>query len=244
MSRLVDGRHPARILHPARWEPTLSNQNDPAEVERLRARLAQLEAKKPSKSGWGFSGGFFGCFGVLAAIIILIVVLMGIGRCSRDVASTTPSNDASNAVAGSSAPADPWVYNSTTDAMNDAKTKTACTTSTNQINQSFPYHNVSAELCIRHSPRSGLDAYVTLDGDGQILCGIESCSVPVRFDKGSMQHFPGAGARDNSSNIIFINRTEAFLNGVKKSSATVVEVTMFQNGSQALTFNTASLKWP
>lgn len=225
----------------------MSNQDDPAEVERLRLRPAQLEAR-PSKSGGGFSGGFFGCFGVLAAIVVLVAVLAAMGQCSGKVASTTPSSAATSAAASAatstSSPTDPWVYSSTTDALNDAQTKTACTTSTNQISQSFPYHDTSAQLCLRHSRRNGLDAYVSLDRDGQILCGIDSCTIPVRFDKGQLQHFPGVGAKDNSTNIVFINRTASLVADLKKSSGTVIELTLFQNGNQTLTFNTAGLKWP
>jgi hypothetical protein len=52
----------------------------------------------------------------------------------------------------------------------------------------------------------------------------------------------GLGA-DNASNIIFLNRTEALIAAVKRSSKMTVELTYYQNGDQTLTFDTHALKW-
>jgi hypothetical protein len=66
----------------------------------------------------------------------------------------------------------------------------------------------------------------------------------VRFDKRPTQKFPAVGAADNSSNIIFIRRTAGLVAALKKSSTSAIEVTLYENGVQPLTFNTADLKWP
>ncbi len=231
----------------------MSDANDPQEIERLRARLAELEAKRPSKSGWGFSGGYFGCFGVLGALLTLVVLLAALGQCSRDVAthnssSTTVTPTAPSSKAQSQVPPESeistWTYTETADAMHDTKTKFACVTSTNEVRLDFPYHDTTAQVCLRKSPQYGLDAFISLNGNGQILCGIESCTVHVRFDKGAVQSFPGVEPADHSSNVLFINSTQRLISALKKSSTTVVELQFFQQGSQQLIFNTKGLKWP
>jgi hypothetical protein len=229
-----------------------------AQVERLSAAQAgkppKVEVTGGPSSGGGFKGGFFGCFGVVAAIVALVVVLGVIGQCSKNVAqvsatpSATPSSPAASA-SGASTPSTAetdsnWTYVEKGDALHDAKTKLACTTSIDQVHLDFPYHDTDARLCLRKAPGSGVDAYVELNGDGQILCGIESCNLHVRFDKGAVQNYPAVGAADNSSNIIFLNRTLKLIAEVKKSSSTVVELNLYQAGMQTLTFNTAGLKWP
>lgn len=238
----------------------MSNQDDrDRELAELKAQVARLSVGNqppptvnvtggPS-SGGGFKGGFFGCLGAVAAVFAIIVGLVALGQCSKNVASsTTPSNTTSSGAPPpaitTASPEANWVYTSTADAMSDKETKKACTTSTNQIVQSFPYHNTTAHLCIRQSPKWGLDAFVELDDDGQILCGIESCALPVRFDKAPTQKFPAVGAADNSNNIIFIKRTAGLVTSLKKSSSVAVEVTLFENGVQPLTFNTTGLQWP
>ena len=224
-----------------------------AQVERLSAAKnaapPKVEVTGGPSSGGGFKGGFFGCFGVVAAIFTLIVVLAAMGQCSKTVVApsaentstaTTAAGDTSSTVAAGAN----WTYSDESDALHDKGTKKACTTSSNQVVLDFPYHNTDAQLCIRSGPRFGTDVYVELNADGQILCGIESCTLSVRFDKGGIQRFPAVGAADNSTNIIFLHRTSSLIAGLKKSSRTVVELTLFQAGVQTLVFNTAGLNWP
>ena len=242
----------------------MAEPNNQEELERLRARVAELEKERSAKPASGFSGGFFGCFGVAAAVVVAIVALASIGKCSHDseapstgASSTTlPANSSSTNTPSSQTEtgnnltkidevnASSWTYNEYTDALHDKKTKTACTTSINEVNLDFPYHNVTANLCIRKGPKYGLDAYVTLNGDGQILCDLESCTVQVRFDKEPVRIFSGAESADHSSNIIFIENTARLVASLKKSNTTVVELKLYQAGNQDVTFNTKGLVWP
>ena len=128
--------------------------------------------------------------------------------------------------------------------MHDAKGKIACTTSTDTVRLGWPYGSQTANLCIRKGPKFGLDAYVALSGDGQIMCSLWNCTVHVRFDKRPAQGFPATRASDGSSNIIFLNRTQRLIDELKKSSVTHVELEFFQAGVQVLTFDTAQLQWP
>jgi hypothetical protein len=97
-----------------------------------------------------------------------------------------------------------WTYQTDTDRMTDRTTKTACVLSTNMVNLRAPYQPVRAELCLRNSAKFGRDAFVQLQGDGQVLCrNYEPCKVNVRFEKGAVQHFTGIGAADYSTNIFY-----------------------------------------
>lgn len=143
-------------------------------------------------------------------------------------------------------PLDPWTYRTSADKMTDAKTHLACTTSTNQVSQDFPYRNTSADLCVRKAPRIGLDVFVRLNSDGQILChsSLEDCSLPVRFGKGEVQRFSGGEAADNSSDLVFIRNAPRFIAGLRKAETTLVEIELYQNGRQTLEFETRGLVWP
>jgi hypothetical protein len=232
-----------------------------AEIAELKRRIADLEkpradrAKPPSPS----TAQRFLIF-VLSAIAVLVVfgLIHSAGGKSdlnavavNSTAPTQPSNvasapsipDINTASAPADAPTTAWKYHTESDNMGRTKTF-ACTTSTNEITQSFPYHDSSAELCLRRSSKDGLDAYVQLDGNGQILCGIESCSIPIKFDGGAIQRFPGVGAADNSSDVIFINSTSRFISTLRRSKRTVIELRLYQNGDQDVVFDTAGLKWP
>jgi hypothetical protein len=199
-------------------------------------------------AGTGFRGGFFGCLGVFAAIIFLIFVVLLIGRCSQattNTATSTPTAPASSTNEATGAPAGPgWSYSNVKDEIQGKSKVEACVTSTNEVHLSFPYHDTTGDLCIRDWPGHGLDSYIHLAGDGQILCGIESCSVRFRFDDGSVRSFPAVGAADNSTNIIFVRRTPALIEALKRSSKATVELTYYQEGIQTFTFKTAGLKWP
>lgn len=137
-----------------------------------------------------------------------------------------------------------WLYSQETDPLTDKVTKTACVTSQNEISQNAPYTDVHAELCIRQAPRSGLNVYVRLDGDGQILCtSYEGCRVKVRFDKTPLQSESAVGAADGSSNVIFLRNERSIVSSLRKSSKTLVEIVIYQAGNQTLMFNTDGLKW-
>jgi hypothetical protein len=92
----------------------MSAENDrDREIAELKAKVESLSASaappKPEKAangpsaGGGFRGGFFGCLGVAAAIVAVIIVLSAIGQCSRRAASVTAAADSS--VSDASVPA-------------------------------------------------------------------------------------------------------------------------------------------
>lgn len=147
--------------------------------------------------------------------------------------------------AGPVTPATAWNYNTDLDAMTDRPTHVACSTSTNLVRLQSPYSDVGARLCIRQSPQHGLDAYVALLGDGQIICrSYDNCSIKVRFGDGEQQSFGATDAADGSSNIVFVTNAQRFVSEVKTAPITRVQLTFYQAGVQVVEFNTAGLVWP
>ena len=55
-----------------------------------------------------------------------------------------------------------WTYTSESDPMTDAKVRTACTTSLNEVNLSAPYHDVTARLCLRDKLPKKVSAFLEL----------------------------------------------------------------------------------
>jgi hypothetical protein len=142
-------------------------------------------------------------------------------------------------------PATPWSYTTDLDPMTDRPTHIACSTSTNMVRLQSPYTDVAARLCIRQSPQHGLDVYVALIGDGQIICrSYRNCSVNVRFGDGEQQAFSATDAADGSSNIIFVSNAQRFVTGVKGAPVTRIQLTFYQAGAQIVEFNTGGLEWP
>ncbi len=108
-----------------------------------------------------------------------------------------------------------------------------------------PYSDVAARLCVRQSPQHGLDVYVALLGDGQIICrSYNNCSVNIRFGDGEQQSFSATDAADGSSNIIFVTNAQRFVTGVKGAPVTRIQLTFYQAGVQVVEFNTSGLEWP
>lgn len=129
--------------------------------------------------------------------------------------------------------------------MTDRATRFACTVSTNQVQQNWPYQATPVRLCIRSSPKFGLDVYATLLGDGQIICrSYSQCTTKIRFADRAQQTFSAADAADGSSNVIFVTNAARFVEGVKTANVTRMELTIYQAGTQVIEFPTHGLEWP
>lgn len=245
------------------------------EIAELEARLAALKAEPepapsaapPEKRGnnlrvWG---------GVLLGLAVVVGIALSTrsGEPSEHANSFGAAAEAERAANAASAAADEamaaaaaagigepetsappptgttWSYRDQPDPMTDKLTRWACTTSTNRAMLDRPYEPVSADLCLRQSPRYGLDAIVQLNGAGQILCrSYDGCTLKIRFGDGAQQSFSGASAADGSSNVVFISNASRFITAVKSAPATKIQLTFYRAGDQVLEFNTDELEWP
>lgn len=226
------------------------------EIAELRRRLAELESEPrdapepvapPVARVAAPPTGVRRLWLILGAAVIVLLVIVGV----TGNPSTTPAAS-SNVVAPDKVvplapiePVSPWVYSDLDDPMATTKGVIACTTSKNEVMLDFPYKPVTADLCIRKMPRGGLNIFVRLNGDGQILCtSYEGCSVLVRHDEMAPHGVHAVGPADNSSNAIFFNGETKLLGRIQSSKITRVELNLYQAGQQTVEFNTADLQWP
>lgn len=204
----------------------------------------------------GFDPKRHGC----GALIVLVGAVVGLGllmSANNRVGTGTPIPPGTLADATAKAtpaiqPTKPidttqltdWTYSSSPNPMHDRKIKTACVTSVNSASLHFPYHDTTADLCFRTGFHSALDAYVSLNADGQILCGFENCTVRVRFDQATPVRFSMATPSDHSSNVLFFTAPAALMRRVRAASRVIVELELYQDGDQALEFHSHGLRWP
>lgn len=138
-----------------------------------------------------------------------------------------------------------WRYTVDRDGMSDGVTRTACVQSSDRVQQSFPYEDTGGRLCVRDSPRWGIDVYLSLNGDGQILCSsFDDCTIRVRFDDGAAQSFSAVGPADHSTTSLFFRNASRAITGLRSADQTRIEFQLYQQGTQYLTFPTAGLTWP
>jgi hypothetical protein len=136
-----------------------------------------------------------------------------------------------------------WSYGDEVDPMTDAHTYTACTRSTAPVRLLAPYEDTSAQLCVRQSKKFGLDAYIVLDGSGQILCGYDSCPIPARFDSGSVVRLDGGEPSDHSTNIKFLRPAASVVRRLRGTRRARFDLTFYDAGVQTLEFNTNGFDW-
>lgn len=243
----------------------MTNERD-SEIAALRRRLDELERAGAAETGKAPDAvkeltdapaqkDRTALYGVVAIIALLVLLT---AYCSSQSGSAPPATADGGAteiqqeIAASVAdkPMAPvsltdWSYRDDVDPMTDKKTLFACVTSTNEVRLAAPYSDVKAELCIRQSPRYGLDAYIHLLGDGQIICrSYNNCAVKVRFGDGAQQSFSATDSADGSSNITFITNASRFVTGAKTADVTRVQMTFYEAGDQVVEFNTKGLEWP
>jgi hypothetical protein len=204
--------------------------------------------------------------GIAAAILALIVLSnvqpQSANKAGKPTAATpAPSAKSANAPQVAATPAEApvtpapiappppppsaWDYQFSKDALTDATETRACTTSTNQAQLTSPYKDTSLRLCIRQNPRSGLNVFFWLENGGQFVCrSLDGCSVQVRFDSNPPSAYSVAEPSDYSSDTLFISNASRFLANAKKSERFIIEVNLYDAGSQSIFFDSQGLEWP
>jgi hypothetical protein len=239
------------------------------EIGQLRQRLAELEAQqaaeaqppgqallaaKPRKAskpaGWQ----------ILGAVVVVFIIGVALSQPAPAPPAAT-ANSANNvdpalvklgaenpllakSSAAASTPKANWVYDTYKDPMSDVPSRTACTTSTNQVHLGAPYGSMNGTLCIRRTA-NGTDVYVRINDDGQILCrSYEACTIHVRFDEQPARSASAVGPSDNSTETVFFQNKSRIIADIKASKLTRIELPFYQAGEQTLEFPTDGLEWP
>lgn len=240
------------------------------EIAELKRRLAALEAGQDpdavvvppltSEIGGRVSAAALGAdksavWGKIAVLVVLVVGAVFVVNSVREPTAKPAANDNPNWKAEAlamkpgepfgkpatpTAPRTAWVYDAVEDPMSGKSVLYGCVTSHDQVLLESPYSPVTATLCLRRKPSSGLDAYYSLDGDGQIICNsYQGCTIRARFDEDPQESFSGGEPADHSSNMVFIQNAPRLAERLKTADKTLLQVTFYQAGTQAVTFNTA-----
>ena len=128
-------------------------------------------------------------------------------------------------------------------AMGRGKVSQAYVKSLNQFEFDFPYGDRQrATLQLRKHPKYGKDVILSIER-GQFLCGLDDCSVTVRFGKRKAAKYRALGAGDNDPTVLFISNYKAFVSNIKKVDTVVIEATFYQEGDRMMEFHVADLEW-
>lgn len=237
------------------------------EIAELRARLAQLEARKATMAAAApppspasiinepaKSSGADRRTMLIGGGVAVFVGLAIIGSLKPSASTPEPKPVPANVPPGPIQPLVPrepatpptpqyaWTYTEDMDSMSDRKTRLACVDSTDTVNLEWPYKATTAALCIRSSPKFGFDVYYRLNGDGQILCdSYDGCSIKVRYGEAPAGRNGALTSADHSSNIVFLTGARNVAARLAKAKTTRMELTYYQAGSQTVTFPTEGL---
>lgn len=135
-------------------------------------------------------------------------------------------------------PGSQWSYSKVADAMSEGTTYHASVLSTNTVEFDFPYTGAqNAQLSLRDDPRKGKDVIFRIE-KGQILChSSEDCTVLVRFDDEKATNYSAVGAADNSTEIIFIQNYNKFVEKMLKAKQVRISINIYQQGAPVFEFD-------
>lgn len=164
-----------------------------------------------------------------------------IAEIDNNIAETDDSQ--SNEVAEVQAVPD-WMYSESVDEMRGTTTYTAITTSRNNVHLSSPYSGgTDLSLVIRHSDELDNEVLIVTN-NGQLWCEYRNCSMAVKFDDKNVEQYPMSRAVGGSSKAMFLDGSEdVFINKLKESKITMLEIGFYSNGDQQFTLDTADLDW-
>ena len=153
--------------------------------------------------------------------------------------STTTSAVNSDDTASDIKPATGWVYDSSVDKMTSKITYTAELVANDELQLKFPYDG--GVTCMLYISKKDKKTSVLLSlSKGQLLAAndVDGGEIRVRFDDDKAENYSVSGSTDNSSNNVFINSADRFINKLKKSKKVIIQATVYDNGDQLMEFNT------
>ncbi len=138
-----------------------------------------------------------------------------------------------------------WDYRTQPDKMTGKPAQYATLVSDSGLSFSFPYGGENhAQLTIRQHPKHGQDVIFSIE-KGQITCSTYDCRLTVRFDNGPPVVYGGSHPSDGSSTHVFLSGSGKFIAQAKKATQILVEFTAYQQGSNVMTFTSATpFAWP
>lgn len=136
-----------------------------------------------------------------------------------------------------------WNYRESSDQMTGKAIRWALVKSKNEVEFDFPYQGRQrASLQLRVHPRYGTDAILSVER-GQFNCGIDGCSVRIRFGDGQPQAFSVNEPDDHSTTYLFIQNYTRFMTALRKVDTIHIEAPFYQEGNRVFEFAVDGLDW-
>ena len=142
-----------------------------------------------------------------------------------------------------SAPVKPqWEYSVSKDEVLNVSKRTACIRSNEDVKQKPPYSDTRVELCVRMVKDKAEAAFLLLDDDGQMLCGVTDCAYTMRTDDDAPKDVGMGPAADGSSRVMFLDNPASAYLMIVGSHVLRVKVPIYENGFQNVTFDLGGLR--
>ncbi len=139
--------------------------------------------------------------------------------------------------------ADEWSYDFSTDAMRGTTKKSALLLSENSVSPGSYYSgNTNLVMAIREEQKR-LTLYVSANPRGQLWCEYNNCTVAIKFDDEKPVNWSMSKAAAGHSDTLFFNNETRLLAKLKSSKKAIVEVTFYDKGTYQFNFKTAGLSW-
>lgn len=178
------------------------------------------------------------------AIGVFSLIILGqvLGSLDKDKSSATQSA-AAPTVAVPAAPPAPqvqrWEVSEYSDEMSGTTTKAYRLIAQESLNLEFPYQGRNmGHLYVRFPSKGKPDAFFELD-KGNLVCGYRDCAMKVKFDDEAPVSFSASKSTDNSSNVLFFDNPQRFIQKARTAKQIFVEVNFFQQGYQLVKFRPA-----
>lgn len=195
-----------------------------------------------------------GCMMVVLIIAGLIILLLFVGNASKKDESsesvnigTNPRAERQNKEADKVAevqarpvPVVNWHEETTKDSVTGVVGSIFYNTSTNSVNFSFPYNVEGGSFLnlVFRKRKEGTDAYVVIS-KGQMICGYSDCSIRTKGDDGKVRNWAASNEASGRSDMIFIDKPQAFEKYIKNNKKVTIGVTFYQAGEQGFDFDVA-----
>jgi len=166
---------------------------------------------------------------------------------SSSSTSASPASPSSSPPAGAAAqtsPSSAWIYSEIKAPLQDKPAKLACVESNEDVRLNPPYQNQRVKLCLRSGPGFSAGALITLEDQGQFVCGYEECTVSARFDGGRIQRFSGNDrGQDGRDDVMYISSAPRLAAALKRSKIATFALQFYEAGTQEISFNVSGLNW-
>ncbi len=134
-----------------------------------------------------------------------------------------------------------WEYESFKMGIDEEIAKAAGVRSINSLSLDFPYQGETfGHLVLRTHPESGFNLMIILDR-GQILCGIDSCEMRIKFDNEPSYSAELSPSDSYDNHLLFASQPEALEEKILRSKLMKIELKLFQSAAKILEFDVSGL---